>query len=207
MQRSRRPPPDEKQKVMDAYLEITAPDKETADKLEAHVHILAQQAGMSYERLLTLQHVGGPNPLTAAADPSGAPDDHEPHLDFDECVLAYFDSKKILTRFSRDAGFRLTRKHRPLIGRLLAGYQEYEGQLIPDEWISDKPEERAAQLFILHINDMVWRPLIQVMEMLETTEMGDPAHRDHFCDAFEAALRRDGLWHRKIVDLIRPSAT
>jgi hypothetical protein len=38
------------------------------------------------------------------------------------------------------------------------------------------------------------------LDMLETTEMGEPEHRDHFCDAFEAALRRDVLWHRKIAD-------
>jgi hypothetical protein len=38
-------------------------------------------------------------------------------MDFEECALGYFDSKKVLARFNRAAGFNVTGKHRPRIER------------------------------------------------------------------------------------------
>ena len=78
---------------MEAYIQIPGPDAATADKLEARVRQLAEQVGVSYERLFTVQH--------AADVPADA-------LTFDACVLAYFDTKAMGTRFNRLTGTNLT---------------------------------------------------------------------------------------------------
>ena len=52
------------------------------------------------------------------------------------------------------------------------------------------------------INEMVWTPLLNFVDAIETTEMGEPEHLDHFRNAFKAALKRDGFWHPIIAETV-----
>jgi hypothetical protein len=188
---------------MKAYVRIPAPDAETADRLEARVRMLAEQAGLSYERLFTVHHTDGALPADAMPAASGSARTDEAYLTFDECVLAYFDRKATREHFNRLAGVKLTKKHRPLIERCLA---ECQGDPDASSWKSAIPNERAAQLFVLLIKDRVWLQLLDFMDAVETNEMGEPARLEPFRVAFEASLKQDGFWHPIVARVVRPPA-
>jgi hypothetical protein len=79
-----------------------------------------------------------------------------------------------MARFNRLAGTKLTKKRRPLIERYLA---ECRGVPSGAAWASDKPQERAAQLFVMLVTG----------SRRQNLRKNRPVHR-HFLNRFSRGL-------------------
>lgn len=119
----------------------------------------------------------------------------EDYYDFSKCVLASFDDEGVRRRFRRLSGVALPKGVRPVIEQQLA---EAGGSApAKSEWKSERVDERTAQLFILCVNEFVWMPLMAFIREAEQT-LGEPGRLAELRKDFEAAVKRDGFWHKRI---------
>lgn len=127
----------------------------------------------------------------------------EDDYDFSKCVLASFDDEGVRRRFRRVSGATLPKGLRPVIERQLA---EAGGVPEKSEWKSERVDERTAQLFILCVDEFIWMPLMTFVSEAEKALM-QPGRRDELRKDFEAAVKRDGFWHKRIDKLTSWAAT
>jgi hypothetical protein len=124
--------------------------------------------------------------------------------DFGRCVLDSFDDDGVRRRFRRVSGVALTKDLRPLIERQMAeaaGSGPEKG-----EWKSEQVDERTAQLFILCVNEIIWMPLMAFVSEAEKA-LGQPERLAELRKDFEASVKRDGFWHKRIDTLTSWAAT
>jgi hypothetical protein len=120
------------------------------------------------------------------------------YFNFDECVLDSFDDEGVRRRFGRVTGVAVTKALRPVIERQLA--EQSGSPPGRDAWKSGQMDERTAQLFILCVNEFVWMPLMTFVSEAEQA-LGKPGRLAQLRRDFEAAVKRDGFWHKGIDDL------
>lgn len=126
------------------------------------------------------------------------------YFGFGECVLDSFDDDGVRRRFKRVTGVAADKALRPVIERQLAE----AGGGVPEKskWKSDQADERTAQLFILCVHEFVWLPLMAFVREAEQA-LGEPHRLVQLRKTFEAAVKRDGFWNRRIDILTSWAAT
>ncbi len=104
----------------------------------------------------------------------------------------------------RVSGVALTKGLRPVIERQLA--EPGGSSPAKSEWKSERVDERTAQLFILCVDEFIWTPLMTFVSQAETA-LAQPERLAELRKDFEAAVKRDGFWHKRIDKLTSWAAT
>jgi hypothetical protein len=125
-------------------------------------------------------------------------------FDFGRCVLDSFDDDGVRRRFGGVTGMAVTKALRPVIERQLAEQRGSPPQRAL--WTSGRADERTAQLFILCVNEFLWMPLTAFVREAEQAS-GQPERLADLRKDFEAAVKRDGFWHKRIDELTSWAAT